>query len=87
MAEEPAVISAPSLAVPEVLAHPCIDALVTAIFLKDQSLQEICVDKGLFCSIYGGVFFSFLMILSSRSNNGHKEKGMLLWRGKRCYDL
>jgi len=80
MAEEPAVISAPSFRVPDVLGHPCFDTLVTAIFLRDQSLQDICVDKGLFCNIRGCFFISFLMTFSPRSNRGHKEKGMLLWR-------
>lgn len=41
-----------------------------------------CVDKSLFFSISGCFFFSFLMTLSPRINGGHKEKGVLLWRGK-----
>lgn len=76
MTGEPAV---PSLGVPVVPGHPCIDALETAIKTR---VCGICVDKGLFCSTHGHFFFSFLMVLSPRSKHGHKEGGMLLCRGK-----
>lgn len=76
MPEGSAVTSAPSLWVPEVLGHACIDALVRMIFLGDQSSQEICTDKGIFSSIHGH-FFLFL----SNDIKSHEQS----WAQRKIY--
>lgn len=76
MPEGSAVTSAPSLWVPEVLGHPYVDALVTLIFLGEQSSQEICADKGIFSNIRGH-FFLFL----SNDIKSHEQS----WAQRKIY--